>query len=414
MKTPPAEKLRKTRASSAKKKQVISKPIIVPASFVTSLFTQAEEMFLSHMKPTARKRIVDQMSVLQTSNLVPIRIRVLQSKLPNKSEVLQRLVGDHGKYESWVNNLLKIPFEKVTPPPVRDDIGFYLRETQYRMDEYVYGQFEAKDEILRILCQWCNGGGLNTFAIALEGGAGIGKTTFAKNVISRVMSRPFHFISLGGISDASHLVGHSFTYEGAIPGRIAQCLMTSDVMNPCFYFDELDKVSKSLKGDEIYNVLMHLTDREQNDAFQDKYFHGLHFDLSQSICIFSYNDHREVPPILLDRLKVIRMKSPSVEEKMHIARQHLLPKILKSHGISSFSLHDEVLMHVIDKHTDEAGVRGLDKALHKIVSTITVMQYAGDVLRTRKFEGNLLDCDAVDTLLGQKCGNHQPFLNMYM
>ena len=175
-------------------------------------------------------------------------------------------------------------------------------------------------------------------SILIEDYPGSGKTTFAKNVIANVMNRPFNFIGLGGASDASCLIGHSYTYEGAIPGRIVESLKSSKVMNPVFYFDEMDKISKTTKGDEITNVLIHLTDREQNMQFHDRYFSGIDLDISNSLFVFSYNEARDVNPVLLDRLNVIKLKTPTVDEKIEIAKRHLIPRAMNAAGIESNDL----------------------------------------------------------------------------
>ena len=342
---------------------------------------------------------------------------MINSNLPNKQDILEKIQNssDHGKFDSWVQNLLRIPIGKLAPPPIDacSQIGSFLKDTRNKMDAFVYGQYEAKDEILRLLCQWSSSGSLNSFAIALEGPPGIGKTTFAKNVIAKVMNRPFNFIGLGGATDASHLIGHSYTYEGAIPGRIAECLKSSKVMNPCFYFDELDKISKTPKGDEITNLLVHLTDREQNCQFHDRYFHGVDFDLSQALFVFSYNFAQDISPVLLDRINVIKLQPPSTEEKVQIARIHLLPKALQQSGLTSdqVNLSDESIKYIIEKYTNESGVRNLEKALNRIVSTKSVMIHAPEVLNSIN-EGKSMD-SFIDQTLSYSNDESYKFLGMY-
>ena len=320
-----------------------------------------------------------------------MRCRILESNIPKfiQYDVCQRLSHgcENAKFENWVENLLNIPFGKLASPPVsysESEIKSFLMTTRNKMDEYVYGQHEAKEEVLRLLFQWISSGGLNTFAIALEGPPGIGKTTFAKNVIASCMNRPFNFISLGGATDASNLLGHSYTYEGAIPGRIVECLKKSKVMNPCFYFDELCKISKTPKGDEVSNILVHLTDREQNSMFHDRYFNGIHIDLSQALFVFSYNNPNEINPVLLDRLNVIKFKPPTSEEKINIAELHLIPRALKANGIKDkdLSFSKDCLSYLINNHTDEHGVRNLEKCLNKLISTLSVLLYAPGVIKS--------------------------------
>ena len=143
-------------------------------------------------------------------------------------------------------------------------------------------------------------------------------------------------------------------------------------MNPVFYFDELDKVSDTAKGEEIINLLIHLTDGSQNTKFQDKYYSGIDLDISKSLFIFSFNDITKVNPILLDRLIVIKTKGFEKEDKLNISKKFLIPKILEKLGIShtDFVLDDNVIEHIIEKYTDEKGVRKLQQYLEAIISKI--------------------------------------------
>ena len=366
--------------------------IIIPTnifqSMQNSLFSRNEERYLSTLTEKDRTSIVKQITQMSKSSKVPVRFRVLKSNLNNKEDILHRLANcsDSPKFDMWIESLLVMPFSKLAPPPVQEksELKQFLVDTRHKMDACVYGQEEAKDEVMRLLCQWSNTGSLNSFAIALEGPPGIGKTTFAKNVIAKVMNRPFNFICLGGANDSAFLLGHSYTYEGAIPGRIVECIRTSKVMNPCFYFDELDKISKTSKGDEITNALIHLTDREQNSQFHDKYYSGVDFDISQSLFVFSYNNPNDVSPILLDRLNVIKIKPPTEHEKVQIAKLHLLPKAMKATGLTGNDIlfTDDILKYMIAKYTNESGVRNLEKIIGRIVSTLGVIIYAPNVLKS--------------------------------
>jgi ATP-dependent Lon protease len=248
------------------------------------------------------------------------------------------------------------------------------------MDAALFGQQDAKDEVIKLVCQWACSGSTNSFAIGLEGAPGIGKTTFAKRALAAAINRPFVFIGLGGASDASFLVGHSYTYEGAIPGRLADALRESKVSDPVICIDELDKISKGPKGDEIVNVLIHLTDREQNSHFRDKYFHGIDIDLSRAIFVFSFNDARQISPILLDRLNIIHMKTPSVNEKVTICKSHLIPRAIKAAtyaGNEFVNFSNEAIKYIVEKYTNEFGVRDLDRHIIHIVNSLNVYIHGG-------------------------------------
>jgi ATP-dependent Lon protease len=168
----------------------------------------------------------------------------------------------------------------------------------------------------------------------MRGSAGVGKTSFARNGIAGVLQRPFMFFSLGGASDVAHYVGHSYTYEGSMWGRIVDSIIQAGCMNPVLYFDELDKVSGTPHGEEITSMLIHLTDRSQNSQYHDRYFSGVDFDLSQCLFVFSFNDESKVHPVLKDRMRVINVPGYNEKEKKVIVANYVWPDILRHAGIS--------------------------------------------------------------------------------
>merc|ERR1711991_1311022 len=186
---------------------------------------------------------------------------------------------------------------------------------------------DAKMQIMQLAGQWITNPSALGTAIAIKGPMGTGKTTLVKEGISKILGREFAFIALGGASDSSFLEGHSYTYEGSTWGKIVQILIESKSMNPVIYFDELDKVSDTPKGEEIVGILTHLTDTSQNSAFHDKYFAEIDFDLSKCLFIFSYNDENKVNPILRDRMYRILTKGYDMKQKQTISTKHLMPNI---------------------------------------------------------------------------------------
>jgi ATP-dependent Lon protease len=195
--------------------------------------------------------------------------------------------------------------------------------------------------------------------------------------VAKALERPFHFITLGGATDASFLDGHSYTYEGSTWGKIADVLMQSKCMNPIIYFDELDKVSETPKGDEINNLLIHLTDGSQNDRFQDKYFTGIDFDLSRCLFIFSHNNNEKVNPILRDRMYNIKVNGFSMKEKQLIAENYLITAALKDAGLyEKVSIGKEILQFIIENFTGgEAGVRELKRCIQTIISKLNLLRF---------------------------------------
>lgn len=224
--------------------------------------------------------------------------------------------------------------------------------------------------------------------LGIWGPPGNGKTTLIKEGIAKAMDKPFVFISLGGAQDSSFLDGHSFTYEGSICGRIMNGLIESKCMNPIIYFDELDKISKTTKGEEISNLLVHLIDPVQNCHFRDKYFHGLDFDLSRVTFIFSFNEPSNVNHILMDRITTIKTKFLVPIQKLLIAKNYLLPNIYKDVGLENNSviIPDKTLKYIIKNYTWEGGVRKLKTMLYSIIRELNVRQLTGDTVFNKKVE----------------------------
>jgi len=222
---------------------------------------------------------------------------------------------------------------------------------------------------MQMIGQWiANPEAIGT-AIAIKGPMGTGKTTLIKNGISQILNRDFAFIALGGATDSSFLEGHSYTYEGSTWGKIVDILIKNKTMNPVIYFDELDKVSDTPKGEEIIGILTHLTDTTQSDRYHDKYFAELDFDLSKCIFIFSYNDESRVNPILLDRMYKINTKGYSTEDKQIIAQKYLIPRIQEQVKFKTEDIifSEDALKYLITEHTEEEqGVRNLKRCLEII------------------------------------------------
>jgi ATP-dependent Lon protease len=204
-------------------------------------------------------------------------------------------------------------------------------------------------------------------------------TSLSKEGISKILGREFAFISLGGAGDASFLEGHSYTYEGSLWGKIVQILIDSKCMNPVIYFDELDKLSDSARGQEITGILTHLIDKSQNSQFHDKYFSEVDFDLSKCLFIFSYNDENLVNPILRDRMYRIKTKGYDCAEKVVIAKKYMLPKIREQINFQEgdIVIPDDVLQYIIStpRFTQkEEGVRNLNRCLEIIHTKLNLFR----------------------------------------
>lgn len=368
----------------------------------------------------------------------PHRITLLERDIPQifKAHALKRVQtlrsmdpydGEYYKIKNWVDTFMKIPFGNYLSLPVTIDDGpekcnEFMENACTILDQSVYGLNDAKMQIMQLLGQLISNPTSVGTAIAIHGDKGVGKTSIVKDGISKILNRPFAFIPLGGATDSSYLEGHSFTYEGSTWGKIVQILIDSKVMNPVIYFDELDKISETPKGEEIVSILTHLTDTTQNMEFHDKYFSDIHFDMSKCIFIFSYNDESKINPILRDRMYRIHAKGYDRKEKTVIARDYLLPKIRREVNFKDdeILLTDEAIGHIIEKYGgSEAGVRNLKRYLEIIHTKLNLcrLMKAG----TKMFDNNTVikltypfnvTVDIINKLITQKDQGNNHFMSM--
>ena len=338
------------------------------------------------------KYLKDMRKVYKTNSAnVPLKFKVLNSDMDiyTKSIAINNLdklaemdisTGEYNKMDQWINGLIKLPFGKSTPLPVTNDDTFdkkrdYIKQTLDNMNTAIYGHMEAKTHILQVIGKWIRNPGSLGNVLAIQGPMGNGKTTLIKNGIAKSLNRPFEFVALGGASDSSFFEGHSYTYEGSRWGRIVDILHKCGSMNPIICFDELDKVSETVRGDEIINMLIHMTDSSQNSKFQDNYFPGIDIDLSKVLFIFSFNDESKINRILKDRMYVIRTKGYEIKDKLQIAHNYLLPDILNTFNYTNNEIifTDEILTEIIKQYTaNEEGVRNLKRCIENIVSTLNI------------------------------------------
>ena len=355
------------------------------------------EYFKKKLSHKEQKAVMDELASINhhANDDRPYRLTLLQSKLPTKHKVtvLQKLnmmqsmePGDteYHKMKTWVDAFMRIPFHVYKSLTVKmsdgmDTCNQFMRNAKTQLDECVYGLDDAKFQILQMMGQWVTNPDAMGSAIAICGPPGTGKTSLAKEGISKILGREFSFMALGGAGDGSVLEGHSYTYEGSTWGRIVQILMDSKCMNPVIYFDELDKLSDSARGQEITGILTHLTDKSQNSQFHDKYFSEVDFDLSKCLFIFSYNDENNVNPILRDRMYKIKTKGYDCAEKVIIAKKYILPKIREQVNFQEgdIVIPDDVLQYIISstKFTNnEQGVRNLGRCLEVIYTKLNLFR----------------------------------------
>ena len=325
----------------------------------------------------------------------PYRLSLLESKMPAKFKAiaLQKLnvlksmepgESEYYKIKNWVDTFMKIPFGinknlSITMNDGLDACNEFMTNAKNTLDNCVYGLNDAKLQIMQLVGQWVANPGSLGSAIAIKGPPGTGKTSLVKEGISKILGREFAFIALGGTGDSSFLEGHGYTYEGSSWGKIVQILIDSKCMNPVIYFDELDKISDTPRGEEIVGILTHLIDSSQNTQFHDKYFSDIDFDLSKCLFIFSYNDESRVNPILRDRMYRIQTKGYDSKEKLIIARDYLLTKIREQVNFSSEDviIPDDTITYIASSKSltqDEAGVRNLKRCLEIIHTKLNLFR----------------------------------------
>jgi ATP-dependent Lon protease len=278
------------------------------------------------------------------SSLSPHHCNLAISKLA-MLEKMDTQDPEYWKLSQWLDNLLAIPFNKYAKPKYMRDGGGgdggggaesngmlvsseIIKTARDQLNKVIHGQAATKSHMLEIIARMISNPSTPGSVFAVEGVPGCGKTTLIKDGLAPVLGLPFQFISLGGVNEAAYLAGQNYTYVGSMPGQIIQGLKQAKCMNPIFYFDELDKISMTERGQEVMNLLIHLTDPAQNGHFQDAYMDGIPVDLSWAIFVFSFNDRHRVSPILLDRMEVIRFHTYTPEDKAIIIERHLIPQVM--------------------------------------------------------------------------------------
>lgn len=355
--------------------------------------TNDDVQFFSQLETNDQEKHIVEMKKINDHSIVkkPYKIWVIESDIPAsiKSTALKKIhslqymdpsSGEYHKLQQWVEGFMNIPFNihkslEISMSDGQEKCAEFMENSRNILDNCVYGLNDAKLQIMQMLAQFISNPISIGNAIALHGPMGTGKTTLVKEGISKIFKRPFAFIGLGGASDASFIDGHSFTYEGSSWGKIVQTLIQSKCMNPVIFFDELDKISDTPKGDEIVGILTHLTDTTQNTQFHDKFFNEIDFDMSKCLFIFSYNDESKINPILRDRMYCIKTKGYSKKDKIVIVKNHLYPQLCKQISLrpEDILIDDSVIDFIIDsKCAKEEGVRNLKRCIETILTKINL------------------------------------------
>jgi ATP-dependent Lon protease len=374
-------KKKKKKHMSKFKSLLKTKPPMNEFKYFNGLSIEQQKIILKKMKDLNDYDNVEKPYRLQLiESNIPVEYKSCAIKKINSLTYMDPGSGEYYKIKQWVDTFMKIPFNKHNQLPITMADGpekckSFMEDAKASLDSAVFGLDDAKMQIMQIVGQWISNPDSVGNAIAIQGPMGTGKTTLVKNGISKILNRPFAFLALGGATDSSFLEGHSYTYEGSSWGKIVDILLTSKCMNPVIYFDELDKISNTPKGEEIAGILTHLTDLTQNTQYHDKYFSNVDFDLSKALFIFSYNDESKVNKILLDRMYKIRTKGYDTKQKITIANDYLIPSIIKNVNFKREDIvfPNETLEYIINENTEgEKGVRNLKRALEIIYTKLNL------------------------------------------
>ena len=264
-----------------------------------------------------------------------------------------------GVIRTYIETLLEMPWNKT----VKENTDLAYAEKILDADHY--GLEQVKERVLEFLAVRTLTKKGESPILCLVGPPGTGKTSIARS-LARALQKPYVRISLGGVRDEAEIRGHRRTYVGAMPGRIANGLKTAGVKNPVMLLDEIDKVSSDYKGD-TFSALLEVLDSEQNSKFQDHYME-VPLDLSEVLFIATANSLQTIPGPLLDRMEIIEVSSYTENEKLHIAEEHLIPKQLEKHGLTSetLSISKRAIWKIAENYTKEAGVRQMEREIGNI------------------------------------------------
>lgn len=328
---------------------------------------QQREYFLQQQL----KAIKDELGGDNVAEVKEMLKRAEQKKWPKAAhdmfhkgiERLERMHPSTPDYSVVFNHLdlmLDLPWESYT-----EDL-YDLKKAKKILDKDHYGMDKIKERILEYLAVLKLKGDMKSPILCFVGPPGIGKTSLGKSIASAI-NRKYVRVSLGGLHDESEIRGHRKTYIGAMPGRIIQSIRKTQSGNPVMILDEIDKVGSDHRGDPS-SALLEVLDPEQNNSFYDNYLE-MEYDLSKVLFIATANSISNIQPALRDRLEIIELTGYAVEEKVEIAKQHLIPKEMEMHGLkkNAFKMNDAVIQKVIAEYTNESGVRELDRQLAAIM-----------------------------------------------
>jgi len=334
----------------------------------TELDKQQREYFLQQQLKSIKdelggdtnEREVREMLKKSETKKWPAAAKDLFKKGIERLERMHPSTPDYSVVYNHLDLMLELPWEEYT------EDSYDLKKARKILDHDHYGMDKVKERILEYLAVLKLKGDMKSPILCFIGPPGIGKTSLGRS-IANAIGRKYVRISLGGLHDESEIRGHRKTYIGAMPGRVLQALRKIKSSNPVIILDEIDKVGSDMRGDPS-SALLEVLDPEQNHTFYDNYLE-LEYDLSKVLFVATANDINTIQPALRDRLEIIDLSGYAVEEKVEIARRHLVPKQKEAHGLNkmNFSINDKILEKIIQDYTRESGVRELDRQLASIM-----------------------------------------------
>lgn len=303
-----------------------------------------------------------------------------------KARRINPQIAEYSVTLNYLELMLELPWNEYTPD------NFDLTKVKKVLDKDHYGLEDVKKRILEHLAVLKLKGDMNAPILCLVGPPGVGKTSLGKS-IATALGRQFIRMSLGGLHDESEIRGHRKTYIGAMPGRIIQSIKKARSSNPVFILDEIDKLGRDFRGDPS-SALLEVLDPEQNNSFHDNYL-DVDYDLSKVLFVATSNSLSSIQPALLDRMEIIQISGYTTEEKVQIAKRHLVPKQIKEHGLKpkDVSISTKILEYIITRYTREAGVRSLDRSLAGVMRYI-----AKKVAMEESYDKKIQEADVKEAL----------------